>query len=887
MKLMVLDGNSIINRAFYGVKPLTTRDGLYTNAIFGFLNMLQRFTDEEQPEALCVAFDRKEPTFRHEADASYKATRKGMPDELAQQMPVMKQVLCAMSIPCYEMVGYEADDLLGTISRRCEKRGWECVIVTGDRDSLQLITDRTRVKLVTTRMGQTSTADMTPALFREQYGFDPIHMIDLKALMGDSSDNIPGVPGIGEKTATALVQRYGSIDALYAAMPEVEAKPAALRKLAEGEESARRSYWLATIVTDAPLEFDPEDALCQPYKPELYDLFVKLEFTKLIKKYGLTPSAPAPEPAAVAHDEDYAATVETPETDTDAARLLALWRKAPHVAVYGLADLSVLAVACGIDERSSLTAILRSDRFGGDWEALLRDLFSGDIAKAAHNVKDLTRALLERDLPAEGFVFDTALAGYLLDATAGGYDLQRLFVAYCGAELPAPAHLEKDAFTLLGNDAAAEAALCSYTSAVAALYEVLPPRLEELNMTALLHEMELPLCRVLAEMELAGFRIDGAALARFGEDLQQRIVTLEQSIYHMAGEEFNINSPKQMGAILFDKLQLPHGKKTKTGWSTNAEVLEKLRYEAPIVDKVLEYRQYAKLRSTYADGLLRAVSPDGRVRTSFQMTVTATGRLSSTEPNLQNIPTRTELGSEIRRLFIAGDGNVLVDADYSQIELRLLAHMAGDEAMQQAFLSGEDFHTVTAARVFHVPQDQVTHQMRSRAKAVNFGIVYGISAFSLSQDIGVTVQEAKEYMDRYFATYTGVKQYMTDVVDKAREQGYVETLWHRRRALPELKSSNFNMRSFGERVALNMPIQGTAADIIKLAMVRVHSRLAREGLAARLIMQVHDELIVECPEEEAPRVEALLQQEMQGVAELSVPLLAEAHTGRNWLAAKG
>ena len=887
MKLMVLDGNSIINRAFYGVKPLTTRDGLYTNAIFGFLNMLQRFIDEERPEALCVAFDRKEPTFRHEADASYKATRKGMPDELAQQMPVMKQVLCAMSIPCYEMVGYEADDLLGTISRRCEKRGWECVIVTGDRDSLQLITDRTRVKLVTTRMGQTSTADMTPALFREQYGFDPIHMIDLKALMGDSSDNIPGVPGIGEKTATALVQRYGSIDALYAAMPEVEAKPAALRKLAEGEESARRSYWLATIVTDAPLEFDPEDALCQPYKPELYDLFVKLEFTKLIKKYGLTPSAPAPEPAAVAHDEDYAATVETPETDADAARLLALWRKAPHVAVYGLADLSVLAVDCDIDERSSLTAILRSDRFGGDWEALLRDLFSGDIAKAAHNVKDLTRALLERDLPAEGFVFDTALAGYLLDATAGGYDLQRLFVAYCGAELPAPAHLEKDAFTLLGNDAAAEAALCSYTSAVAALYEVLPPRLEELNMTALLHEMELPLCRVLAEMELAGFRIDGAALARFGEDLQQRIVTLEQSIYHMAGEEFNINSPKQLGAILFDKLQLPHGKKTKTGWSTNAEVLEKLRYEAPIVDKVLEYRQYAKLRSTYADGLLRAVSPDGRVRTSFQMTVTATGRLSSTEPNLQNIPTRTELGSEIRRLFIAGDGNVLVDADYSQIELRLLAHMAGDEAMQQAFLSGADFHTVTAAKVFHVPESEVTHQMRSRAKAVNFGIVYGMSAFSLSQDIHVTVAEAKDYMERYFATYPGVKQYMTDIVEKAKEQGYVETLYHRRRALPELKSSNFIQRSFGERVALNMPIQGTAADIMKLAMLRVYDRLRRENLQARLIMQVHDELIVECPEAEREAVEKLLRQEMEQVTALAVPLTAEAHSGKNWLDAKG
>ena len=886
MKLMVLDGNSIINRAFYGVKPLTTRDGLYTNAIFGFLNMLQRFIDEEQPEALCVAFDRREPTFRHEADANYKATRKGMPDELAQQMPVMKQVLCAMSIPCYEMVGYEADDLLGTISRRCEKRGWECVIVTGDRDSLQLITDRTRVKLVTSRMGQTSTTDMTPALFREQYGFDPIHMIDLKALMGDSSDNIPGVPGIGEKTATALVQRYGSIDALYAAMPAVEAKPAAVRKLAEGEESARRSYWLATIVTDAPLEFDPEDALRQPYKPELYDLFVKLEFTKLIRKYGLTPAAPTPEPTAV-HDEDYSVMIEVPQTDEDAARLLAQWRGAAHVAVYGLDDLRALAVACEIDEHHGLTVILRTDRFDGDWDALLRGLFSADIPKAAHNVKDLTRALLERGLPAEGFIFDTALAGYLLDATAGGYDLQRLFVAYCGAELPAPAHLAKDAFAPLSDTATEEAALCSYTSAVAALYEVLPPKLEELGMTALLHEMELPLCRVLAEMELAGFRINESALAQFGIDLHERIVALEQSIYDMAGEKFNINSPRQLGIILFDKLQLPHGKKTKTGWSTNAEVLEKLRYEAPIVDKVLEYRQYAKLKSTYADGLLRAVSPDGRVRTSFQMTVTATGRLSSTEPNLQNIPTRTELGSEIRRLFVAEEGNVLVDADYSQIELRLLAHMAGDEAMQQAFLSGADFHTVTAAKVFHVPETEVTHQMRSRAKAVNFGIVYGMSAFSLSQDIHVTVAEAKDYMERYFATYPGVKQYMTDIVETAKAQGYVETLYHRRRALPELKSANFVQRSFGERVALNMPIQGTAADIMKLAMLRVYDRLRRENLQARLIMQVHDELIVECPEAERETVEKLLRQEMEQVAALAVPLTAEAHSGKNWLEAKG
>mgnify|MGYP004646402975 FL=1 len=887
MKLMVLDGNSIINRAFFGLKALTTQEGLYTNGVLGFLNMLGRFVDEEQPDALCVAFDRKEPTFRHEADAAYKATRRKMPEELAQQMPVMKQVLSAMSIPCYDLVGYEADDLLGTIACRCRQRGWECVVVTGDRDSLQLITPTTRVKLVSSHMGKTITADMTEDTFRAQYGFDPIHMIDLKALMGDSSDNIPGVPGIGEKTAMALIQRYGSIDALYAAMPDVELKPSALRKLAEGEESARRSYWLATIVTDAPLEFDPEDALRQPFRPELYDLFVKLEFTKLIKKYGLTPAPTPEEQAAAAKRADYTVTVETAETDADATRLLALWRAAPHTAVYALEDLSVLAVTCDADDQHGVTAILRSDRFTGDWDGLLDALFSADIRKAAHNVKDLTYTLLERGLHAEGFVFDTALAAYLLDATAGSYDLPRLFVAYCGAELPPAAHLDPEAFSLLGDDRIAEASLCSYTSAVDALYQVLEPKLEALNMTALLHEMELPLCRVLAEMELTGFRIDGSALARLGQDLQRHTDELEQSIYDMVGHHFNINSPKQLGTVLFDELLLPHGKKTKTGWSTNAEVLEKLRYESPVVSRVLEFRQYAKLKSTYADGLLRAVSRDGRVRTRFQMTVTATGRLSSTEPNLQNIPTRTELGSEMRRVFIADEGNVLVDADYSQIELRLLAHMAGDEAMIEAFRSGQDFHTVTAAKVFHVPEAEVTHQMRSRAKAVNFGIVYGMSSFSLSQDLQVTMAEAKSYKASYFATYPGVKQYMTDIVAQGKAHGYVETLYHRRRALPELKAPVFARRAFGERVAMNMPIQGTAADIMKLAMLRVHDRLRREGLKAKLIMQVHDELIVECPEAERETVETLLRQEMEQVAALSVPLIADAHSGKNWLEAKG
>lgn len=880
MKLMVLDGNSILNRAYYGIRPLSTRDGLYTHAVYGFITTLQRLLDEENPEALCVTFDRREPTFRHRADAEYKAQRKPMPPELAMQLPVMKQVLSAMSVPCYELAGYEADDLIGTISRKCQAAGWDCVIVTGDKDSLQLITDRTKVKLVSTRMGQTTTKDMTPETFREQYGFDPIHMIDLKALMGDTSDNIPGVPGVGEKTAMALVQEYGAIDEIYRLLPDLHAKPAAIRKLAEGEESARHSYWLATIVTDAPLDFDPAENLRRPFRPELYDLFLRLEFQKLIDKYHLRPHQ------ETAEKPESTATVVPVRTEDQARDLLAQWRQAESVTVYAMPDLSALSVQWDAGENASWAAELWTGDYQGDWQALLAALFAADIPKVSHNVKDLMRTLLDAGLPAEGFVFDTALAAYLLDATAGKYDLPRLFVAYFNQELEKPAHLEPDAFSPLGDRSAAWASLHSYGAAINALYGILPQKLREQDMEELYRRVELPLCRVLADMERSGFLVDGGALARFGADLSDTIRQLEERIYAAAGQQFNINSPKQLGKVLFEDLGLPHGKKTKTGWSTNADVLEKLK-DHPLVADVLTYRQYAKLKSTYADGLLKVIDPDGRIRTSFQMTVTATGRLSSTEPNLQNIPTRTELGSKMREMFVAAPGHVLVDADYSQIELRLLAHISGDTAMQQAFLSGEDFHTVTAARVFHVPQDQVTHQMRSRAKAVNFGIVYGISAFSLSQDIGVTVQEAKEYMDRYFATYTGVKQYMTDVVDKAREQGYVETLWHRRRALPELKSSNFNMRSFGERVALNMPIQGTAADIIKLAMVRVHSRLAREGLEARLIMQVHDELIVECPEEEAPRVEALLQQEMQGVAELSVPLLAEAHTGRNWLAAKG
>ena len=877
---MVLDGNSIINRAFFGIRPMATRNGQPTNAVFGFLTTLERLRSEEKPDALCVTFDRHEPTFRHQADAAYKATRHGMPEDLASQMPWMKKILSAMSIPCYEMAGYEADDLIGTISRKCEKAGWECVIVTGDKDSLQLITEHTRVKLITTRMGQTTSRDMTQQAFEAEYGFAPIHMIDLKALMGDSSDNISGVPGIGEKTAMALIQQYQTVDAIYKAMPQVDAKPAALRRLQEGEESARHSYWLATIVTDAPLEFHPEDNLVAPFRPELYDLFLQLEFRKLIEKYGLTPQEDPAVPA------EFTATVEILTDPARGEELLGIWRTA-GVTVYPLPDLSGLALEHDKDENSSQMTLLFFQRFKGNWNEMLRAIFSGDVPKTAHGVKDLIGQLAQMGIAAEGFVFDTALGAYLLDATAGNYDIAHLFLRYFKGELMAPAHLEEDAFSLLGDTAMAEASMCSFCSAISALREYQEPELHRLGMWELFTQVELPLCPVLADMERIGMKCDGNALQSFSEWLKKEIENCESRIYDQAGETFNINSPKQLGSILFEKLALPHGKKTKTGWSTNAEVLEKLRWEAPVVEDILTFRQYSKLKSTYADGLIKALGPDGRLHTNFQMTVTATGRLSSTEPNLQNIPTRTELGSQIRELFIPESGNQLVDADYSQIELRLLAHMAEDENMLETFRSGEDFHTLTAAKVFHVAPEEVTGELRRRAKAVNFGIVYGISAFSLSQDIGVSVAEAKDYIQRYFETYQGVKNYMTQVVEKAKEQGYVETVMHRRRELPELRSSQFNMRAFGERVALNMPVQGTAADIMKLAMVRVYKRLKKELPEAHLIMQIHDELLVECPQAQTDQAEKILKQEMENVVALRLPLIAEAHSGSNWLAAKG
>ena len=884
MKLMVIDGNSIVNRAFYGVRMLNTRDGRPTNAIFGFLNILLKLLEQEKPDAVCCTFDLRAPTFRHLAYEGYKATRKGMPDELAAQMPVLKQVLDAMNIPRYELEGWEADDLIGTIARRGAEQGWDTVAVTGDKDSLQLVDEHVTVDLVTTRMGQTTTKAMTPAAFREEYGFDPIHMIDLKALMGDASDNIPGVKGIGEKTALDLIRRYGSVQAIYADLDQVEAKPAVLKKLAEGEEQAKMSYDLATIHTDAPIDFQPEDALRKdPNGPALYELFLDLEFAKLIDKLGLK----APQGDAPAAEQPVEGTCES-EVVTERARmeeLLASFRERDHVSFLTLPGLDGVCVEWG-EENHGRCALFFADKLEC-YNDFLRGFFAADVKKVSHDVKPLMVTLLAEGLSTDGFVFDTALAAYLLAPTDGSYELEKLSVTYFNFETAkAKTYQEEGAFGPLADITVPMGAWMSHTALVESLYQTLAPRLKGLGLEQVYDDIELPLCPVLARMEREGFLVDRKALAAFGERLDVRIREDEQAIYDLAGETFNINSTQQLGRILFDQLGLPPVKKTKTGYSTSAEVLEKLRGKHPILDSILEYRQYAKLKSTYVDGLSKVIGEDGRIHTTFQNTVTATGRLSSTEPNLQNIPVRTELGAEMRYMFHARPGWTLVDADYSQIELRLLAHIADDKEMQAAFLSGEDIHTATAARVFGVELSDVTHEMRRHAKAVNFGIVYGISQFSLSQDIGVTRAEAKAYMDRYFAKYAGVAAYMTDIVEKARRDGYVVTLFGRRRWLPELKSSNFNLRSFGERVALNMPIQGTAADIIKLAMIRVDRALRSAGLEGRLVLQVHDELIVECPEEEKDAVKALLKREMEGVVQLSVPLTADAGAGQSWGEAK-
>ncbi len=845
MKLLAIDGNSIINRAFYGIRLLTTKDGKYTNAVYGFINILNRLKELHQPDGIAVAFDVKKPTFRHEKYAEYKAGRHATPEELLSQFAPLKEWLSAMGYSVIECAGFEADDILGTLADMCEKTGNECVIATGDKDSLQLISDYVTVALSSTKAGAPEVTHYNKKALFEKYGLTPKQMIELKALMGDSSDNIPGVAGIGEKTATDLISRFGSIDYIYEHLDELDIKAGVRAKLETGKESAFFSRWLGTICKEAPISLDINAYLNKPMnESEVARIMTSLEFFKLMEKMNISPIA-----TKVSKQNEAAEIKET--------TLEELLKTAPKqvsmVMEYGGFGVSANGMSA-FAEKDEAFALLAN----------------AEIEKNLFDYKNIYKEAVKSGITAENVVFDTMLAGYICNPSASSYDLDRL-----SAEYSAVSNIKTE------NEAVRLAALNAQVA------KALEKELKESGQEKLFKEIELPLAAVLGDMELEGISIDKEALKVHGEELTDRIAVLEKEIYELIGYEFNLNSPKQLGVALFEKLELPVKKKTKSGYSTNAEVLEELRDHHPAVSLILKYRGLAKLKSTYCDSLISAVGEDGRIHSTFNQTETRTGRISSLEPNLQNIPVRTEEGRVFRKFFIAGKGKTLVDADYSQIELRVLAHMANDEVMLDAFNSGADIHTSTAAEVFGMHPAFVTPLMRSRAKAVNFGIVYGIGAFSLAKDIGVSNKEAKAYIESYLATFKGVASFMENTISAAKENGYVTTIFGRRRYLPELSSSNHMLRAFGERVARNAPIQGTAADIIKIAMVNVFKRLKEENLSAKLILQVHDELIIEADEDCAEAAAKVLKEEMQNAAKMRVELTADVNIGKDWYEAKG
>ena len=794
MRLLAVDGNSIVNRAFYGIRPLTTKDGQFTNAIYGFLTMLYKIKNEENPDAVAIAFDLKTPTFRHKAYAGYKATRKGMPEELASQMEPLKKLLTLLGYKLVTCEGFEADDILGTLAKACEENGNECVIATGDRDSLQLVSDKTSVHLCSNKQDIL----YTPEKILETYGVTPKELIEIKAIQGDTSDNIPGVAGIGPKGAGDLIQRYHTVEYIYDHLDELEIKDGVRKKLTASKENAILSRMLGEIS-----DFD-ENELLKNVKPKI-KLYISFEIeNKELKSF-----------AVLFDGKVYIST---------------------------------------------------------DEELFVKFIADSELQKYTRNIKTLYAYADEKNIDVENIVFDIELAAYLIEPSSKDYSDKNLCAAY---EITLPVCTDE-------QNEKYEAFAC-----YAELCEKLGDKIKAHGQEKLLSEIEIPLAKVLARMENIGVCVDRQGIESYGKMLSAQIKELETAIYESAGCEFNINSPKQLGVVLFENLGLPCKKKTKSGYSTNAEVLESLRYDHPVVEMVLRYRTLSKLNSTYCEGLLKVIADDGRIHSNFNQTETRTGRISSTEPNLQNIPVRTELGREMRKFFCAGEGQVLVDADYSQIELRVLAHISGDKNMIKAFRDNEDIHAITASQVFNMPLDMVTPIMRSRAKAVNFGIVYGIGAFSLAKDIGVSNKEAKHYIESYLAHYSGVDSYMKNVVERAKADGYVETMFGRRRNLPELTSSKHMIRAFGERVARNMPIQGTAADIIKIAMIKVDERMKAENLRARLVLQVHDELIVEAPQDESMRVALIVQEEMENAVKMSVPLTADAAVGRTWYDAKG
>lgn len=893
-RLMIVDGNSIINRAFYGIRTLSTKDNVPTNAVYGFLNIWYKYIEELDPTYVCVAFDLAGPTFRHRQFDAYKATRKGMPDDLALQMPILKEVLSAMGVKMLACEGYEADDIIGTVARLCEEQGLECDIVTGDKDDLQLATDNTKIYLTTTSRGLTQTAVYDAAAVKERYGVTPTEFIDVKALMGDSSDNIPGVAGIGEKTALTLIANNGSIEAIYDNLHGCGAKGAALGKLEAGRDMAFLSKRLATIDTHSPIEFSIEDALRQPQDDAaLYEILSRLEFKSLIGRLNLrATTAKAGEHSKDA--EPFQDCVCQLVEDAEGLEVLARDIREVGSFCYRMytcgGQLAGISIAVGKKAVFVPVGLLLAQ---DTIVEVLGPVFAEKgIRKIGHGVKDDIVLLNGFGISYENLDFDTAIGAYILEPSRTGYLLWELCESMLGITLQSGEELlgrgAKSTSIADADPQAATQYACREALAVGLLREYISEELKKNDQCYLYDEVELPLVKTLADMQIAGIAVDRDSLTEFNRKLTERTAELTKLIYEEVGYEFNVNSTKQLGEALFDKLGLPVVKKTKTGYSTDSAVLEKLRGVHPVIELLSEYRLTSKIKSTYGDGLLAVINPNsGRIHSSFHQTVTVTGRISSTEPNMQNIPVRHPLGREIRRMFVAGGEDLfLVDADYSQIELRILAHIADDAVMKQAFLDNVDIHTVTASQVLHIEPEEVTAAQRSAAKAVNFGIVYGIGEFSLAQDLGIGVGEAKQYIRGYLEHYSGVRAYMERIKAEAKEQGYVTTLMGRRRYIPELTSSNHNMRAFGERVALNTPIQGSAADIIKLAMVRVHRRLREEKFRARLILQVHDELIVETPKEELERVCDLLKFEMEHAMQLSVPLLAEEKWGKSWYETK-
>lgn len=876
-KLVLIDGHSILNRAFYGVPDLTNSEGLHTNAVYGFLNIMFKILEEEKADYLTVAFDVKAPTFRHEMFSEYKGTRKGMPEELREQVPLMKEVLQAMNIKIMERPGYEADDILGTLAKRGEAEGFDVSLVSGDRDLLQIATDKIKIRIPKTKKGGTEIENYNTQDVIEKYGVTPLQIIDLKGLMGDASDNIPGVPGIGEKTATKILQAFDSIENAYEHIEEVTPKKAK-ENLLEHYDLAQMSKVLATIKTDCDLDYSFEDAAFDDmYNEEAFRIMKRLEFKAILSRFGSDVEV------SNSIEEGFVKVTDLKECDD-------LFAKARTAQTVGLQLLEeggeVLGLALAMDKEKSYAILATGFITSGFLFDKINDLIASNVSVS---VIDLKKQLPYIDATERSNIFDCSIAAYLMNPLKDSYNYDDIGRDYLSMTIPSQAELfgKKRLKDVAAEEEETFVKWACYIGHVAFMAKaVLEEELKTSNMLGLFGDIEMPLVYTLYDMEARGIRANKEALKEYGDQLVGRIEELEKSIYELTGEEFNINSPKQLGIILFEKLELPGGKKTKTGYSTNAEILEKLKGEYPVVAMILEYRQLTKLKSTYADGLAVYIGDDQRIHGKFNQTITATGRISSTEPNLQNIPIRMELGRQIRKVFIPEDGFVFLDADYSQIELRVLAHMSGDERLINAYKEHADIHQITASEVFHTPYEEVTSLQRSNAKAVNFGIVYGISAFSLSQDLNITKKEADSYIHRYFETYPRVKGFLEELVADAKEKGYVTTLYERKRPVPEISSSNFMQRAFGERIAMNSPIQGTAADIIKMAMIHVNRELKERGLRSRLLLQIHDELLVETHIDEIEEVKAIMEHEMQDVANLLVPLEVEVKQGNNWYEAK-